>query len=262
MNIALFGGTFDPVHRGHLAVARAAVRQFGLGQLYFVPASVPPHKQTSPAASFYHRFAMLALATAGDKKLLPSLLEAPPDYEHGAIPITTGRYPTKPGANYSIDTVRRVKGLLKKSDRLFFLTGVDSFRKIATWREPEALLRECEFIVASRPGFSLADVANSLPPSMRPPAHIIKPFSRQGARGTMVHAGATIHLLEEVHENVSATEVRRAIARGSSLVKLLDPAVAAYIKKLHLYNAARAVGTSAVAVPGSTKRKKQRRSKT
>jgi len=152
--------------------------------------------------------------------------------------------------------------LLKKSDRLFFIIGMDAFRKIATWREPEALLRECEFIVASRPGFSLADVANSLPQSMRPPAHITKPFSHEGARGTMVHAGATIHLLEEVHENVSATEVRDAIARGGSLVKLLDPAVAEYIKKLHLYNAARAVGTSAVAVPGSTKRKKQRRSKT
>src|SRR5512146_1773609 len=101
MNIALFGGTFDPVHRGHLAVARAAQQRFGLKRVYFVPANVPPHKQGRALASYYDRFAMLALATAGEKCFIPSALEAPELVE---------------GPSYSIDTVRRLRQRLNKSD--------------------------------------------------------------------------------------------------------------------------------------------------
>ena len=127
--IGIFGGTFDPVHRGHLAVARAALRRLKLDQLYFVPAGVPPHKQRRPRASFRHRFAMLRLATASEPRFAVSRLEAS-------------------GVHYSIDTVRRMKRALKPGDRLFFLIGIDAFSDIATWREVEALVRECEFVVA------------------------------------------------------------------------------------------------------------------
>ncbi len=77
MNIALFGGTFDPIHRGHVIVARAAAAKFELKQVWFVPADIPPHKQKTPILSFYHRYAMVALALAGEKAFVPSLLEAP-----------------------------------------------------------------------------------------------------------------------------------------------------------------------------------------
>ena len=77
MNVAIFGGTFDPVHRGHMAVARAAAKTFRLGQIHFVPADIPPHKLKQPLTPYYHRFAMIGLAVQGEKAFLPSLLEAP-----------------------------------------------------------------------------------------------------------------------------------------------------------------------------------------
>src|SRR5579863_6040555 len=99
MNIGLFGGTFDPIHRGHLALARAAMEHYKLHRVHFVPANIPPHKQRQPLSPFLHRFAMLALATADDKAFVPSLLEAP---DEGGTPAKRER-PEKP--NYTIDTV-------------------------------------------------------------------------------------------------------------------------------------------------------------
>jgi nicotinic acid mononucleotide adenylyltransferase len=90
-------------------------------------------------------------------------------------------------------------------------------------------------VVASRPGYSLADVANSLPEKLRPAAHVTKPFEKQPAKGDLVLQGATIHVLDGVHQAISATAVREAIAGGKSLGKFVDPAVADYIKKTDLY---------------------------
>jgi nicotinate-nucleotide adenylyltransferase len=225
MNIGLFGGTFDPIHRGHSGLADAAQEQFQLSRIYFVPANIPPHKQKRPLASFAHRYAMVALSSSDNKAFIPSLLEAPPE-DHKSTQ-----------ANYSIETVRRFKRSLRKSDRLFFLIGIDAFREISTWREPEALFRECEFIVASRPGYSLADVANALPESLRPAPSVTKPFQKQPAKGDLVLTGATVHLLESVHHDISATKVRDAVAAGKSLGKYLDTRVADYIKKTGLYKA-------------------------
>ena len=232
MNIGLFGGTFDPIHLGHTALARAAMERCELGRTYFVPASVPPHKQTQPMASYSHRYAMVALATMAEKTFVPSLLEAPGT----ALPQVGGKKnPGAPGANYSIDTVRRLKPTLKKADRLFFLVGIDAFNDIANWYQAEALLRECEFIVASRPGYSLADIANALPEGLRPKAEVTKPFSKQPAKGDLVLPGVTIHLLENVQQNISATAIREAVSAKRSLTKFVDPAVAEYIKKMELY---------------------------
>jgi len=131
--------------------------------------------------------------------------------------------------------LRRLKQSLKKADRVFFLIGMDAFRDIATWHQADALFRECEFIVASRSGFSLAAVANALPENLRPRAAVTKPFARQPAHGDLVLPGATVHLLENVHHNVSATAIRAAVAAKRPLTKLVDPAVAEYIKKMELY---------------------------
>ena len=233
MNIGFFGGTFDPIHRGHLALAKAAQERFSLGRIHFVPSSVPPHRPRGPLASYFDRYAMVVLATMGEKTFVPSLLEAPQQADE--TKTSKGRAVVAPMANFSIDTVRRLKQGLKKIDRLFFLIGIDAFAEIAKWREPEALLRECEFIVASRPGYSLADVANALPESLRPKPAVSKPFAKQPAKGDLVLAGVTIHLLESVHQPVSATAIREAVAAKRPLGKLVDSEVAEYIKKMGLY---------------------------
>jgi nicotinate-nucleotide adenylyltransferase len=229
MNIGLFGGTFDPVHRGHVALARAALERSNLGRIYFVPANIPPHKQRQPIAPFIHRYAMIALATSEEKAFVPSLLEAP---EEAGAATKKERVP-KP--NYTIDTVRRLKQWFKNSDKLFLLIGIDAFADIAQWHQPEALLRECEFIVASRPGYSLADVANFLPASLRPKPEVTHPFRKQAATGDLVLTGATIHLLDQVHQPVSATAIREAAAAGKPLTKFVGEPVAEYIKKIGLY---------------------------
>jgi nicotinate-nucleotide adenylyltransferase len=200
-----------------------------------VPANVPPHKQRQALASYFHRYAMVVLATIGEKAFVASLLEAP-----GTATVTTGKSRQSEhgpaGANYSVDTVQRLKASLKKIDRLFFLIGIDAFAEIAQWHEPEALFRECEFIVASRPGYSLADVANALPEKLRPAPAVSQPFAKQPAKGDLVLSGATVHLLDSVHQPVSATAIREAVAAKKPLRKFVDAAVEEYIKKQGLYS--------------------------
>ncbi|MGH9671436.1 MAG: nicotinate-nucleotide adenylyltransferase [Terriglobales bacterium] len=209
--IGIFGGTFDPVHRGHLAVARAALRRLKLDKLYFVPAGVPPHKQQKPRASFRHRFAMLKLATAREPRFAVSRLEAS-------------------GVHYSIDTVRHMKRSLKAGDRLFFLIGMDAFLDIATWREAEALVRECEFVVAGRPGSSLKDVGLAVPPSLRRSAGRLH---RRG-RGRLRVDDVVFHLLD-AHRPFSATQARAAARRGRPLGKFVPAPVAEYVVNKRLY---------------------------
>ena len=223
MNIGLFGGTFDPVHRGHIALAKAAMERCKLHRIYFVPAGIPPHKQRQPLAPFAHRYAMLALATAQEKAFVPSLLEEPDPNARKEKP------------NYTIDTVRRLKQSLKNSDELFLLIGMDAFAEIANWHQAEALFRDCKFIVAGRPGYSLADVANALPEKLRPRAEVTKPFHKQEARGDLVLPGVTLHLIADLKEPASATAIRQAASAGKPLGRYVDPAVAEYIKKTGLY---------------------------
>jgi nicotinate-nucleotide adenylyltransferase len=236
MNIGLFGGTFDPVHRGHLAMARVALDHCKLQRIHFVPANIPPHKQRQPLSPFIHRFAMLVLATAQEKAFVPSLLEAP---EEGAAPVRKD-HSEKP--NYTIDTIRRLKQSFKASDRLFVLIGMDAFADIAKWHQAEALFRECEFVVANRPGYSLADVANALPASLRPRPEVTKPFQKHAATGDLVLKGATIHLIGDLHQPASATAIRQAAAAGKPLGRFVDAPVAEYIKKMGLYKSSLIAG--------------------
>src|ERR1700724_3994620 len=155
---------------------------------------------------------MVALGTQDERGFVPSLLEA------------------AAGVNYSIDTVRRQKLTLKRWVRLFFLIGIDAFRDVAKWREARALLAECDFIVANRPGYSLRDVAESLPEDLRPLAAVTRPFHKQPAKGDLVLPGVTLHLLEGVNQSVSATAIRGAAAQGKPLGRWLDPRVADYVR--------------------------------
>jgi nicotinate-nucleotide adenylyltransferase len=217
------------------ALARAALERCKLHRIHFVAANIPPHKQRQPLSPFVHRFAMLALATAPEKAFVPSLLEAPGEAAPpGRTSVRTIKdLPEKP--NYTIDTVRRLKRSFKAADKLFLLIGMDAFADIAKWHEPEALFRECEFVVASRPGYSLADVANALPETLRPRPEVTRPFHKQPAAGDLVLPGVTIHLLADLHQPASATAIRRAAAAGKPLGRFVDAAVAGYIRKMGLY---------------------------
>ena len=233
MNIGLFGGTFDPIHKGHLALAAAARDRCQLGRIYFVPTNVPPHKTAQPVASFFHRYAMTVLATQNEKSFVPSLLEAPTEFALQEKKGTRGA--VAPAPNYSIDTIRKLKREFKKADRLFFLIGIDAFKDIAKWREAEALFSECEFIVASRPGYSLADVATALPEKLRPRAEVTKPFAKQPAKGDLVLPGVTLHLLDDVNQNISATAIRQAAAANRPIKRFVPESVEEYTKKEDLY---------------------------
>jgi nicotinate-nucleotide adenylyltransferase len=221
MNIGLFGGTFDPIHRGHLNVARAAAKRFRLREIWFVPADIPPHKQKTPITSFFHRYSMVALALADEHDFLPSLLEAPEPEAH------MERHPS-----YSYDTVRKVKEGLRRGDRLYFLIGIDAFRDIAKWYKAEELLRECEFIIAARPGYSLDDVVEALPKELRPTLKELRASPLEEALG---ERGVVLHLLPETQEDVSATHIRAAMRNRKGLKELVPDAVAEYIRKEKLY---------------------------
>lgn len=220
-SIALFGGSFDPVHLGHLAVARAAAQRFHLARVYFVPACLQPLKAQQQVTSFDHRFAMLALALQAEQNFYPSLLESPETVR------ACGQE-----ASYSIHTVPRMRQQMRPGTRLYFLIGMDAFAHIAKWRSAVELLRSVEFIVASRPGFPLDEVSRALPAELRPDEAAENELRRAGR---LESKGVRLHLLADVNEEVSATAIRDAARRGAGLENLVPSAVADYILKMKLY---------------------------
>ena len=133
MRLALFGGTFDPIHNGHLAMAREAARRCALDRVLFIPAARPPHKSAGPHAPYEDRLRMVELACAGEPRFEASRLEA------------------GPGRSYSIDTIEAVRAELAPGDQLFFLIGADAFSEIESWRRWQDVIRAVQFIVVSRP---------------------------------------------------------------------------------------------------------------
>lgn len=214
-SIALFGGSFDPVHAGHLAVARAAQRRFHLDEIHFIPSGRPPHKPKDELAPFPHRYAMVALACAEDSRFVASLAEAGAGY--------TGQR-----VSYSVDTVRRFRRQLRHpDDRLYFLLGADAFLQIRTWKNYKALLESCDFIVASRPGFRLEKLRRVIPPELLARAAT--------GRRTIRLRHSAVHLLDGVRSRVSATEIRRRCRRGLSLHGFVPARVEEYIFRQALY---------------------------
>ena len=211
MNIALFGGTFDPIHSGHLVAARAAARRFRLDQVLFIPTGNPPHKIHDHLTDYAQRLAMVALACAGNPRFIPSAMEAP----------------TADGSpRYSIDTVRRVRRRLGKRDHLFFLLGADSFLDLPQWKEADRLIRLADFIVVSRPGFDV-DAIRTL--ALHP-----------GGRGAeRVHSGAAmpenVHLLLGVDMPAASRDIRQAVQTGRRVTGLVPKLVEEYILKEGLY---------------------------
>ena len=222
--IALFGGSFDPIHSGHLGVARAADRRFNFDELHFIPASRPPHKLKQHLAPFPHRFAMVALACTEHPHFVPSLAEAGEDFSGTQL-------------HYSVDTVRYFRHVYHgDGDRIFFIIGADAFLDIPMWKEYETLLGLCDFIIANRPGIRPEALRLVIPPDLT---------ARPGGRKEMAAAPpspvvaqlhcTTIYLLENVANDASATDIRRRAQRGQSIHGLVSSRVEEYILKQGLY---------------------------
>ncbi len=191
MRVAMYGGSFDPIHNGHLAVAEAARDRFQLDEVMIVPTAHPPHRSDA-VASYQDRFNMVELALEGRRAIHPSKLEEPGSaYKH-----------------YTIETLRRLRRMLPQ-DELFVIIGADSYNNLHTWREPQALAREAELIVVSRPG-------------SEPDAKLRLPASR-------------VHFITDIQQNVSPSNIRATVAAGEPIEKFVPRAVAEYIRAHHLY---------------------------
>ncbi|HJZ51921.1 MAG TPA: nicotinate-nucleotide adenylyltransferase [Candidatus Acidoferrales bacterium] len=211
--VALFGGTFDPIHSGHIAVAQAAQKRFHIDAIYFVPSSRPPHKHKPALTPFLHRYTMVALGCANHAYLHPSLAEAP----DGAASHVF----------YTIDTVRRFRRE-HPDDHLYFIVGADQFLEIPTWKNYEALLDSCDFIIASRPGFRLDALRLIIPPEKLGRTKVDDPHK-------IVLRKSVIHLLTTVSSHISSTEIRQRLDRHQSIHGLVPAPVEEYILGQALY---------------------------
>lgn len=216
MKIAIFGGTFDPIHSGHMQAAKAAARRLRLNKVLFVPTGCPPHKTGNGLTSYHHRYAMVALACAEDSRFVPSTLESPELH---------------PGPHYSIDTVRRAKRMLKSGDRLYFLIGLDALIDLPHWKQFRQLLGLTDFIVVSRPGFDSREVERALP------RELLDRRPRKNSRQIRLRR-TTLHVLPHVEVPVASTDLREAIRQKQSIQGMVPPMVEEYILKEGLYQAA------------------------
>ncbi|CAN5686664.1 nicotinate-nucleotide adenylyltransferase [soil metagenome] len=215
--IAIYGGTFDPVHLGHIEVAKSVCELFEIDELLFVPARVAPHKLTLPVTAAIHRYAMLVLATQEDPLLRVATLEL-----------------ESPDRSYTVDTLTHFKSEFGESAVLFFVMGADSWSEIATWREWERLLSLVNHIVVTRPGYDIdLDLVNS---SMHERIVDLRGF-KQIPSVVAEAAGERIFITDAVMQEVSATEIRRAFREGDSLplTRVVPPTVVNYIRKYQLY---------------------------
>lgn len=233
MRVAFFGGTFDPIHRGHLAIASAAADAFALDHVVFAPTGRQPLKTEGAVASFNDRLTMATLACIQDKITLEQQLgsgdEGPGLPWKEAESTLPGIRPSDPRfvvssldapkpdgtPNYTVDTLTELFHAMPHAE-LFAIAGADSFLTMRGWRSPERLLELAEWIVVSRPEFPLTE-------------------AQLGSLDFTSAQRTRIHLLTTVHEDISATELRQRLQAGDPCTGLLPPAVADYIRTHHLY---------------------------
>lgn len=194
--IAIIGGTFDPVHTGHLFIAEEARCRFNLDEVIFIPAAAPPHKHRPDLSPAEDRYAMVLLATASNPFFSVSRIEL-----------------ERPGPSFTIDTLQALRALYGEETALYFISGADTVLEIPTWHRPEAIIRECRLIAATRPGYDLGLLQRHLPPAYLP----------------------VIDLLPLPGMDISSTDIRRRVHEHRSIAYLTPEAVADYIRKKHLY---------------------------
>jgi nicotinate-nucleotide adenylyltransferase len=207
--IGILGGTFDPIHSGHVDAGHAAALAIGLNRLIVVPSHIPPHRP-QPLASPYHRFAMVALAVGGNAGWRAADLE---------LRIET--------ASYTCETLAKFHERGYSQSELFFIIGADAFADIASWRDYPAILDQAHFAVVSRPGFPVADLPGQLPDLKSRMA--LPPLDDAGLRHPL------IILIDAQTADVSSTAIRQYCAEGSSLAGLVPPTVQQHIEQHGLY---------------------------
>jgi nicotinate-nucleotide adenylyltransferase len=216
---AFYGGTFDPVHRGHLEVATRLVQLFEIDELWFVPAAVAPHKISRPVTPALQRLAMLVLATQDNPRLLVSTFEL-----------------DAPGRCYTVDTLAHFKSELAETSDIFFIMGADSWNEVTSWLDWERLLIMTNHIVVTRPGYYLSltgltcEVAKRIIDLRGIEAHELAAIVNESA-------GEKIFITDAVMSDTAATDIRRAAQSNTreQLTALVPSAVADYITKYQLY---------------------------
>ncbi len=209
--IGLFGGTFNPIHLGHLRGAEEIREAFGLKEVIFIPASLPPHKEKEKVIEARHRLEMVRLATASNPYFSTSEIEL-----------------KREGKSYTIDTLRYF--CEKYPNPLFFILGRDAFVEIETWKDFKQLFSLSNFIVMTRPGGQKTLSSSPLPKALVPL------FEYDPKRGVWHHlSGNTLTFKEISYLEISSTRVRELIERGESVKYLIPPEVENYVKERGLY---------------------------
>jgi nicotinate-nucleotide adenylyltransferase len=196
------GGTFDPIHNGHLVTAEEARYQFELDRVVFIPSARPPHKTGVKSSSAEDRLTMVELAVAGNDSLSASTLEIERD-----------------GLSYTVDTLRELHRIHGSDTELFFITGADAILEIITWKDPEAVLSESNFIAATRPGYPLQKLKDALP--------------ELNSRGEP--AINHVSMMEIPALAISSTDIRERARTGRSFRYMVPGAVWSYIDEKGLY---------------------------
>lgn len=206
--IGLLGGTFDPIHCGHIDLATAAQDALGLTQVLVIPANVPPHRP-KPLTSAFHRFAMAALVVAGK----PGWRASDVELRHEA-------------PSYTVTTLRRFLDRGYQPRELFFLIGADAFKDITSWRDYPAILERAHFVVVSRPGHPASSLRERLPG--------LAPRMVDAATG-LAADHASIILIDADTADVSSTTIRASLSSGARVDGQVDPRVQQHIEQHGLY---------------------------
>jgi nicotinate-nucleotide adenylyltransferase len=209
MRVGIFGGTFDPIHVGHLDVVGASAHALRLDRVVLVPANVPPHR-SSPRASAAHRFAMAALAVRTRPHVILSDLEMLSDQP-----------------SFTSTTLDRLAARGIETRGLFLITGADAFRDIATWRDYPMLLDRCHFVVVSRPQYPVVELRDALP--------ALSGRMIEWREANVELGEPRVLLVDAPTAPVSSTDIRRRVAEAAPIAGLVPDDVAAYIEKHGLY---------------------------
>ncbi|CCQ90207.1 putative nicotinate-nucleotide adenylyltransferase [Nitrospina gracilis 3/211] len=219
--IGILGGSFDPVHNGHLGLAREARATFSLDRVLFIPAAIPPHKRDRDITPTHHRLEMLRRA-----------LENENGFEISEIEIERG------GVSYTRDTLEELQSRWPNA-QISLIMGADTFRDFSTWKQYDRVLKASHILVASRPGHTLDEAAEDMKTLISDLPFSYRPEDSDHTRRTFFcrQTGRRIALFPIPPEAVSSTEIRDALRRGDAVKKMLPPAVSGYIMTHRLYQA-------------------------
>lgn len=212
MRLGILGGTFDPIHYGHLRTAEEVGEGMGLDKVYLIPSASPPHKTGAPVSPFHHRLSMTSLGIGNS-----TLLEAQ-DLE--------GR---RSGLSFSIETLRSLYGVTEPPPELFFILGLDAFLDIQTWREYEKLFDYAHFVIAERPGYPADDPSRLL-------TRLGFRFQEASESGHFIlSSGHRLIFMRVTLMDISSTRIRRKVASRKSIRYLVPDAVIDYLLEHRLY---------------------------